>query len=329
MPDFSSVEHKNNDTVLTNTRFFDLRQTLDNGQAFRWVKTGESSYSGIAHGRRLDLRLDDGDGGNGSDLVIKNCSPQEFDTIWKEYFDFNRDYEEIRLRLGGALPLFSDCSVDVLRSTQNINLVGMSPRSLDSSPAEKKEALPPSPDFLTNAVTFAHGLRLLKQDPWETLISFILSQNSNIPRIKKMVQALCENFGEGLPCGGFAFPTPQALAALSASQLAPIKSGYRAPYILDAACRVAGGEIDLSAMENLSSDKIFRTLLAVKGVGEKVAECVLLYGFGRVERFPADVWIKRVMDEHYPSGFPQEFWDISGIAQQFLFYFAREAKNEK
>jgi N-glycosylase/DNA lyase len=138
-----------------------------------------------------------------------------------------------------------------------------------------------------------------------------------------MVESLCENFGEKLSCGGFAFPSAKTLAALEIADLAPIKCGYRAAYVIDAARRVASGEFDIRAAEKLPSDEIFRELLKIHGVGAKVADCVLLYGFGRAERFPKDVWIKRVMAAHFPDGFPHEIAEISGVAQQFLFYYIR------
>jgi len=175
---------------------------------------------------------------------------------------------------------------------------------------------------LVKATAFSPGLRLMRQDPWETLITFILSQHSNIPRIKKMVAALCEYFGEALGAGN-AFPTPEALACLAPEALAPLKLGYRAPYVLDAAQKVARGEVCLATLTSLPSDEIQKALLKIHGVGPKVAECVLLFGFGRVERCPMDVWMKRVMNNMYPDGFPEDLQPTAGIAQQYLFHYAR------
>jgi len=181
---------------------------------------------------------------------------------------------------------------------------------------------------LKKALEFSPGLRLMRQDAWEILISFILSQNSNIPRIKKMITLLCENFGQVLPCGGYAFPTPDALARLEESDLEPIRTGYRAPYIIDAARRVANGTLDLAALHTQSTCRVRNELLTVHGVGPKVAECVLLFGFGRIECFPLDVWMKRVMADMYPDGFPAGLAEYAGIAQQFLFHYARNGKIE-
>jgi len=162
----------------------------------------------------------------------------------------------------------------------------------------------------------------MRQDPWETLITFILSQNSNIPRIKKMVSGLCEHFGQALPCGRYTFPTPESLV-VAPEALAAVRTGYRAPYIVDAARQVVEGKIDLAALAAQPSDEIKEALVKIHGVGPKVAECVLLYGFGKVERYPVDVWIKRVMESMYPAGFPEAFCATAGIAQQYLFHYAR------
>jgi len=182
-------------------------------------------------------------------------------------------------------------------------------------------------ESLAKAANFSPGLRLMRQDPWETLISFILSQNSNIPRIKKMIAKLCECFGVALPCKGHTFPTPEALASLEPEALTAVKTGYRAPYIIDAARKVASGELDLTALNPMPSNEIQKALIQIHGVGPKVAECVLLYGFSKVERYPVDVWIKRVMTAMYPQGFPTSFAATAGIAQQYLFHYARTEAN--
>jgi N-glycosylase/DNA lyase len=164
------------------------------------------------------------------------------------------------------------------------------------------------------ALAYAPGLRVMRQCPWEALVSFILSQNANIPRIRKMVAALCELAGARLPCGGYTFPTPDALAALSEADLAPVRAGYRVGYILAAArcARLApGGQTEPDELQT------------IKGVGPKVAACALLYGYGRFDIIPMDVWMKRAMAQYYPQGLPAEITHIGGIAQQFLFHYVR------
>lgn len=171
-------------------------------------------------------------------------------------------------------------------------------------------------DTLKKACGFAGGIRLLRQDSWECLISFIISQNNNIPRIKGIIDRLCEHYG-GL------FPTPEQLAAETPDSLGYLRSGFRAKYICDAAQRVASGQTDLSAIAAAPVDEARSALKEIKGVGPKVAECVLLFGMYRTEAFPKDVWIKRVLADYYPEGFPEFAAEKAGIAQQYLFHYIR------
>jgi len=271
---YKSIERNHQDLILTKINHFDLAQTLDCGQAFRWNEIG-GTYSGIAHGRRIELLIEN------DNLIIKNCTEEEFNSTWKHYFDLNRDYTALRIQLS---------------EEENIK----------------------------KALAFSPGLRLINQDPWETLVSFILSQNANIPRIKKMILGLCEAFGEALPCGGYTFPTPEKIATLNPDDLLPIKCGYRASYIIDAASQVANGHVDIRMLNSQPTFVVRQALLGIRGVGPKVADCVLLYGFGRIECYPVDVWIKRITKELYPDGFPEILNAQAGIAQLFLFQYVRK-----
>jgi N-glycosylase/DNA lyase len=197
---------------------------------------------------------------------------------------------------------------------------------LDRDYDEVRERLSHDPT-LAAAIGFAPGIRILRQEPWEALCSFIISQNNNIPRIKGIVSRLCENFGDEIAPGEYAFPPAGRLAGLSAEELSPLRSGFRAKYILDAARRVSGGEIDFEALCEMPLDAARKMLMAIKGVGPKVADCALLFGCGRLDAFPVDVWIKRVLARFYPDGFPQEYMNYGGIAQQFLFHYARCCQN--
>ena len=175
---------------------------------------------------------------------------------------------------------------------------------------------------LRRAVQFAPGIRVLRQEPFEALCSFILSQNNNIARIKGLVERLCLHFGED--CGGFyAFPAPGVLAGLSPDDLAPVRSGFRAKYIIDAAKKVHSAEIDLLSLYAMPIDEAREVLMQIYGVGRKVADCVLLYGFGRVQCIPEDVWMKRALTQLYPKGMPNYLKPWGGIAQQTLFHYAR------
>ena len=179
--------------------------------------------------------------------------------------------------------------------------------------------------YLLNSAEAGKGIRILRQDPWEMLITFIISQRKNIPAIKASVEALCSRFGEELGFGIFAFPTPEALAWAGDEELKDCSLGYRVPYIMEAARMVASGELDLSAVSALSDDELLTALQKVYGVGPKVANCVSLFGYHRIAAFPVDVWIKRVLDEHYNGSFPLErYKGFAGVLQQYMFYYARK-----
>lgn len=180
-----------------------------------------------------------------------------------------------------------------------------------------------SDEYLRRAIEAYNGIRILKQDEWEALCSFIISQNNNIPRIKGIIERLCVHFGDDLGNGDFTFPSAQRIAELSVEDLAPIRAGFRAKYIIDAACKVAAGEIDLKSLCEIDMDEARAELIKIKGVGAKVAECTLLYGCGRVEAFPVDVWVRRIMAEMYPEGLPICTLGAEGIAQQYLFHWRR------
>ncbi len=179
---------------------------------------------------------------------------------------------------------------------------------------------------LKTAIEAYPGIRILKQEPWEALCSFIISQNNNIPRIKGIIERLCLNFGEDLGGGDFTFPTAERLAELTVDDLAPLRSGFRAKYIIDAAQKVAGGEVDLKKLHTCDIDEARAELIKIKGVGAKVAECALLYGCGRVDAFPVDVWVRRIMSELYPEGLPECCDGVEGIAQQYLFHWRRNVE---
>lgn len=179
---------------------------------------------------------------------------------------------------------------------------------------------------LKSAVTQFSGIRILRQEPWETLCSFIISQNNNIPRIKGIIKRLCENFGNEIEDGVYSFPSAQTLSGLAVDDLAPLRAGFRAKYIIDAAQKVASGEVDLKKIDEQPIEYGRQELIKIKGVGAKVAECTLLYGFGKYEAFPVDVWVKRIMQEMYPDGLPECVKGCEGIAQQYLFHWRRNSE---
>ena len=167
------------------------------------------------------------------------------------------------------------------------------------------------------------GIRVLRQDGWEALASFIISQNNNIKRITGIIERLCCQFGEPIGGGLCAFPPPERLAGLSPEDLAPLRSGFRARYLIDAARQVTGGTVDLAALPALPTAEARAELMKIVGVGKKVADCALLFGFGHGDCFPVDVWIGRALAELLPEGLPPSLAPCAGIAQQMIFHYMR------
>lgn len=176
---------------------------------------------------------------------------------------------------------------------------------------------------LAEAVRFAPGIRILRQEPFEALCSFIISQNNNIGRIKGIVQRLCEQFGERLPDGAYTFPSAELLSRLRVEDLAPLRAGFRARYLIDAAQKVASGAVDLERCRTADFDAAKAELMTITGVGVKVADCTLLYGLHRLEAFPLDVWMKRAMDNLFPDMTPADFGEYAGVMQQYIFHYSR------
>lgn len=253
---------------------FDLAQTLDCGQAFRWERTEEpDTWQGIASGRALKITQRDGS-------HILDCSREEFESFWKSYFDLEEDYDGIRNRLCTLSPVLKEAS------------------------------------------SYAPGIRILRQDPWEALCSFIFSQNNNIPRIKGIIGRFCMLLGEKTPAG-YSFPSPKDVAGCTPEDLAPVRSGFRAKYVIAAARKLVEEPDFLEEVRRLPLDQARARLMEIRGVGPKVAECALLYGFHRTECFPLDVWMKRVMTCLLPCCKPEDFGADAGIAQQYLFHYSR------
>lgn len=263
------------DFILKNITPFDLALTLDCGQAFRWKSLPDGSFEGIAMGKYLKIKQQN------NDLIFYNTTQTEYETVWKKYFDIERDYGEILNR------------------------------------AEKNE-------LLAKIIKNCGGIRLLKQDPWEALCSFIISQNNNIPRIKGIIERLCESFGDKIE-GGYTFPSAKRLSSLTVEDLAPLRSGFRAKYIIDAA-KKCSNELALDNLYDLDIDSARSSLMTVKGVGPKVADCTLLFGLGFHSAFPMDVWMKRAMTVLFDNKLPDGFNDCAGIIQQYIFQYARTEK---
>ena len=216
--------------------------------------------------------------------VYISGSMADFKNVWYDYFDLERDYAMARREL----------AVD---------------------------------DYTRAAADYGAGIRILRQDKWEALCSFIISQCNNIPRIKKIVETLCREFGDGLELDGeryYSFPKAEIIARLEEGDLAPLRCGYRAPYIIGAARAVASGELDLEALSHESFEAALKRLKSLNGIGDTVANCVILFGLCIPDAFPIDVWMKKALSAHYPKNFdPKVFGKNAGLAQQYIFYYAR------
>ncbi|MCR5207007.1 MAG: DNA-3-methyladenine glycosylase 2 family protein [Eubacterium sp.] len=263
-----------NDIVVSGVDCLNLDLTLDCGQAFRWEKQEDGSYSGVAGGYFLNI-YKNGDGG----LVFKNTPEEAFTGFWAHYFDLERNYAEICDRL-------------------------------------KSDSL------LSSTIDAYYGIRILNQESWEALCSFVISQQNNIKRIKLIISRLCRAYGEDLGNGYYSFPSAEALSGLTVADFEALGTGYRAKYLERLSKDVASGKIDLAKIKSLPLEEARKELLGIYGVGVKVANCALLFGFEFYAAFPVDVWMKRVM-EYYPDGLPECFEGIEGIAQQYLFHWAR------
>ena len=177
-------------------------------------------------------------------------------------------------------------------------------------------------NIISNAVTENIGIHILRQEPWEVMCSFIISQNNNIKRISKIVSSLCENFGEHKN-DIYTFPSAYVISRLSIDDLSVIKAGFRAKYILDVAKKVSSKNVDFSEIQNLSTEKASKILQNINGIGPKVSSCILLFGFHKLDSFPIDTWMKKVVSKFYKDFNQNYFGEYAGIIQQYLFLWSR------
>ena len=211
-----------------------------------------------------------------------DCTPSAFDAVWRDYLDLSEDYAAIRARID------------------------------------------PADAFLTAAAEREKGIRILRQDPWEALVSFILSQNKNIPAIRRAIEALAAVCGDARTDAAgeayYAFPAPEALAALGAEALRRCGLGYRCAYVHAAAEAVCAGALDLDALRGADEARTMEALTGLFGVGVKVASCVSLFGLHHLNAFPRDVWVRRILAAEYPDGYPfAAYAPYNGVYQQYMF----------
>ncbi len=237
--------------------------------------------------------------GDGDTLAVYNSTLEDFECIWRPFLCLDTDYELVNR--------------DILAHSQGT--------------------------VMERAMEYGRGIRILRQDAYEAVISFIISQNNNIPRIKKIIESLCARSGEKIEIPDemhthlsgvsslCAFPTPSALLELGEAGLFELKTGFRAKYIYDAVQKLSSGELDLAALQSKNDTAYcIERLCAVKGIGLKVASCASLFGMARYDAFPVDVWMKRVAQKYFPedNNFDgNRFGEYAGIAQQYLFYYER------
>lgn len=261
---------------IAKTPYFDVGQTLNCGQVFRFKENG-GGYDVFALDHRAVIE-------EKQDRYIFDCDDAEF---FKKYFDFDTDYGFIQSKVSDK-------------------------------------------GLLSSAIEFGRGIHILRQDPMETVFSFLISQNNHIPRIKGIIERMCAGLGKDMG-GYYAFPTLDALAQAGEEYYALIGAGYRASYLDRTAKRLLN--TDTSAFADLDTADLRSALMALHGVGRKVADCILLFGFNRFDVFPVDTWIKKVFEEEYP-GVPAEkmsallvkrYGEYAGFVQQWLFYYKRES----
>ena len=280
--------------VTIENNCFSIPQICESGQCFRLDAVSEDTYELLAGSRYLKIRIRENlaeaagrDGNrkaNSQGETILYCTQEEYDTFWKEYFDLSVSYSDY---------------------------IGQ---------------IDEQDDYLKSAAAFGGGIRILRQDTWEMIITFILSQQNNIPRIKGLIRALSERYGKKCetPEGRayYAFPCAEELSRAAEEELRELKLGYRSKYICQTARMVAGGEIDLDALKEMEYTEARTELMRLSGIGGKVADCICLFALHQMDAFPVDTHIKKVLELHYPHGFPfEKYRGCAGVMQQYIFYY--------
>ena len=311
--DFKNVIFKEDKAIITGVKNFDIKQILECGQCFRWDKISDTNYIIVANSRVIEITQD------GDEVTIYNTNEEDFKEIWMNYFDLDTNYDEI------------------------------------------KEALAQD-DILKSSIEFGYGIRILNQNTFEMLISFIISARNSIPSIKKTVKKISEKYGEKIVYKGveyYTFPTPEQIKECTLEEIQETGASFRSKYIVDTVGKVNFAlktkedfesnpekydekpeslDYDLDYIMSLNDDECHVALQKFMGVGAKVADCIMLFSMKKKSAFPVDVWIKRAMIHFYVAPdvtLPKmrifardKFGKYSGMAQQYLFYYARENKIE-
>ena len=281
---------------------FNIKQILECGQCFRWEKISDTNYIVVAYRRVIEIVQED------DNVTIYNTNIDEFENIWRNYFDLDTDYSTLKVELS-------------------------------------------KDETLKKSVEFGYGIRILNQDPFEMLISFIVSARNSIPSIMKTIKKMSEKWGDELSYKGntyYAFPTPEQFKSATLEEIKETGASFRSKYIFDTIGKVNSAEeaknsgvlsdelriFDLDYIKSLPTDECHVALQNFMGVGAKVADCIMLFSMEKKSAFPVDVWVKRAMIHFYVAPdvslnkirvFGRDkFGELSGLAQQYLFYYARE-----
>ncbi|WP_244833776.1 DNA glycosylase [Clostridium sp. BJN0001] len=302
--DYETVFERGDHAVISGVKNFSIKQTFESGQSFRFYKKSDTHYILVAHSKVIELVQEN------DEIHIFNTNKKEVEDVWIDYFDLERDYSCIKEKL-------SDDSL------------------------------------LKKSIEFGEGIRILNQDPFEILISFIISARNNIPSIMKTINKISEKWGNKIEYKGetyYTFPTIMQIKDASLDEIKETGASFRSKYILDTIGKIYSSYVnendlsdeeeiqkyDLNYIKNLNDDECHKALQEFKGVGSKVADCVMLFSMQKHSAFPVDVWVKRAMIHFYGASdvslnkiriFGRDkFKTLSGFAQQYLFYYARENK---
>lgn len=289
-----TIKEENGNIILCSVSDFDVEQIFECGQCFHFEKIGEKDYVTVAYGKALRITQ------VGDEVTLHNTDLNEYNGIWRNYFDMDTDYSAI------------------------------------------KKWLIEKDDRLVEVIEKTNGIRILRQEFHEMVMSFIISQNKQIPHIKQIVGAISEKYGsEAGEIEGkvyYSFPTMDALRNISEDNYRELKTGFRAPYLMSATEHMSDG-MTAESFSSLTYDEAKARLMKVKGIGEKVANCILLFGLGHRNAFPVDVWIKRIMEQVYfgKDTSPEQimtfakenYGEYGGYAQQYLFHYARVERLSK
>ena len=287
---------KEQEFTIKNIKTFDLKDIFDCGQCFRWNKKEDGSYTGVFGNNVINVSKKE------NDVTFRGICEGDIKEVCRYYFDLDRDYEKI------------------------------------------KDELSKIDEYMKISIEYGKGIRILNQDLWETIISFIISANNNIPRIKKIIERLSIKYGSLIEFDGdkyYTFPTVNQLSKASVSDLRDLGLGFRDVRVYETTNMILTKNVDLQKLKNEKDfNKVREALLTLPGVGPKVADCILLFSsLKRWEAFPIDVWVRRVMNELYIKNEDEtkvnkkqiekiaheKFGDLAGLAQQYLFYWKREA----